>query len=513
MNAKIRGQLERRKRRIQRRLEQGPRRKASRRGAEGPVFSASNIHYEIGERNGAIAHGGIGAFHLLAQRIGLVDAIDERLHLLKIHLPYSESDHVLNFAYNALCDGTCLQDIELRRNDEVYLDALGAERIPDPTTAGDFCRRFSAADVSNLLDILNDVRKTVWARQPNEFFELARIDMDGVLVETAGECKQGMDIAYDGTWGYHPLVVSLASTQEVLSLVNRPGNRPSHDGAAAEVDRAIKVCFDGGFRKVRLRGDTDFSQTKHLDRWTSDSRVSFVFGLDCTANRHFLADELPAMSWQPLIRPPKYEVKTVPRQKPERVKEKIVREREFKNIVLQSEDVAEMPYRPTACRTTYRLIVVRKNLSVEKGEAVLFPDYLYFFYLTNDWDSTPAAIVFEANQRCNQENLNAQLQGGVRALYAPVDTLESNWAYMVMTALAWNLKAWWALWPTETPRHRERHRDEKRTVLGMEFKTFAAAFVRMPCQIVRSGRRLIYRLLSWNRWQPLFFRTFAQLRC
>ena len=509
VNATIRRQWTLRKSRIERRLEK----KARVKNPGKPVFTARNIHYEFSDRVGAIAHGGIGAFHLLARRTGLIDAIDERLHLLKFHLPYHESDHVLNFAYNALCDGDCLQDIELRRNDEVFLNALGTERIPDPTTAGDFCRRFTANDVRTLLDIINDVRQKVWARQPADFFELARIDMDGVLVGTLGECKAGMDIAYDGTWGYHPLIVSLANTQEVLSVVNRPGNRPSHEGAAAEIDRVLKFCFKGGFQKVRLRGDTDFSQTKHLDRWTDDSRVSFVFGLDCTGNRHFLADQLPTMNWQPLVRPPKYEIKTVPRAKPERVKEKIVRQRAFQNIVLKSEDVAEMEYRPTACTKTYRLVVVRKNLSIEKGEVVLFPDYRYFFYLTNDRTSTPTEVVLEANQRCNQENLNAQLQSGVRALYAPVDALESNWAYMVMTALAWNLKAWWALWPTETPRHRQRHRDEKRTVLGMEFKTFAAAFVRMPCQIVRTGRRLIYRLLSWNRWQPLFFRTFDQLRC
>lgn len=480
---------------------------------DSPVFTARNIHYEIGERHCGIAHGGIGAFHLLAQRIGLIDAIDQNLHLLKIHLPYHESDHVLNIAYNALCDGTCLDDIELRRNDEVFLDALGAKRIPDPTTAGDFCRRFSAADVSHLIDIFNDVRKTVWARQPADFFDLARVDMDGVLVETAGECKAGVDMAYDGTWGYHALVVSLANTQEVLSIVNRSGNRPSYEGAHLEVDRTLKVCFDGGFRAVRLRGDTDFSQTKHLDRWTSDSRVSFIFGLDCTANRHLLADDLPTMKWQPLARPADSEIRTVPRAKPDRVKKKIVREREYKNIVLRSEEVAEMDYRPTACRKTYRLVVVRKNLSVERGEAVLYTDYRYFFYLTNDRTSTPTEIVLEANQRCNQENLNAQLLGGVRALRAPVDTLESNWAYMVMTGLAWNLKAWWALWPRETPRHREKHREEKRVVLAMEFKKFAAAFARMPCQIVRTGRRLIYRLLSWNPWQPLFFRTLDQLRC
>jgi hypothetical protein len=220
------------------------------------------------------------------------------------------------------------------------------------------------------------------------------------------------------------------------------------------------------------------------------------------------------MSWAALERSPRYEVKTRPRAKPENVKEQVVRDREFKNIVLQSEDVAEMPYRPVACHKSYRLLVVRKNLTIEKGELRLFDDYRYFFYLTNDWDRPAAEIVFDANQRCNQENLHAQLKSGVGALTAPVDTLESNWAYMVMTALAWNLKAWWALWPTETPgRWQEQQHRDKATVLGMEFKAFKNAFVRLPCQVVQSGRRLIYRMLSWNPWQALFFRTFAQLRC
>lgn len=478
------------------------------------MFTASNIHYEIAQRSRGLAHGGIGAFHLLARQIGLIDAIDNRLHVLKIHLPYHESDHVLNLAYNALCDGTCLQDLELRRQDEVYLDALGARRIPDPTTAGDFCRRFTVADIQTLIDIGNEVRQRVWARQPSSFFDEARIDMDGTLVATTGECKAGMDIAYDGTWGYHPLVVSLANTGEVLSVLNRSGNRPSHEGAAAEVDRAVRVCLEGGFRRVLLRGDTDFSQTTHLDRWAADPRVRFIFGMNVMPAQYVMADDLPAKAWQPLVRPARYQVKTEPRARPERVKERIVREREFQNIRLESEEVAETPYRPVACKQTYRLIIVRKNLAVEKGEQRLFDDYRYFFYLTNDWESSPTTIVLRANQRCNQENLNAQLKGGVRALTAPVDNLHSNWAYMVMVALAWNLKAWFALWPTPPPgRWRDRFRQEQATVLTMEFKTFVNAFVRMPCQIVRAGRRLIYRLLSWNPWQRVFFRTFAQLRC
>ncbi len=509
MKASIRQKLANRKRRILRRLD-----KNDKRGNERPMFTARNIDYDIADRARGMVHGGIGAMHLLAQKIGLVDALNRRLNLLKIRVVYHESDHVLNLAYNALCAGTCLQDLELRRQDEVFLDALGARRIPDPTTAGDFCRRFHSGHIHTLIDVLNEVRQRVWARQPTAFFAKALLDMDGTLVPTDGECKEGIDLAYNGTWGYHPLVVSLANTGEVLSIINRPGNRPSHEGAAAEVDRAVRVCLSGGFRSVLLRGDTDFSQTTHLDRWAADRRVQFIFGLDNTSARHVLADDLPATAWRSLLRPVRYQVQTSPRRRPERVKEKIVRARGFENIRLEGEEVAEFPYRPVACKKSYRMIVVRKKLTVEQGQQRLYEDYRYFFYLTNDRKSSAAQIVFQANDRCNQENLHANLKGGVRALQAPVDALDSNGAYMVMVALGWNLKAWWALWPHESSgRWRERHRLEKETVLRMEFKTFVNAFMRLPCQILRTGRRLIYRLLNWNPWQGMFFRTFDQLRC
>jgi hypothetical protein len=391
---------------------------------------------------------------------------------------------------------------------------LGARRIPDPTTAGDFCRRFQPHHIRTLLDVYHETRIKVWARQPREFFDEARIDMDGTLVATGGECKQGMDISYNGVWCYHPFVMSLANTGEVLSIVNRSGNRPSHEGAADEVDRVLKVCFAGGFHKVLLRGDTDFTQTRHLDRWSNDPRVRFIFGVDCMPNLHVLADDLPEKAWKKLQRPPRYQVQTKPRARPDNVKEQVVRQREFKNIRLVDEEVAEFEYRPTACKKTYRMIVVKKYLEVSQGQAVLFADYRYFFYITNDRQLSAAEVVFEANDRCDQENLLAQLKGSVRALHAPVDNLVSNWAYMVMTSLAWNLKAWWALFlPEGRGSQAESWREEKRRVLRMEFKTFRNALVRLPCQIVQSGRRLIYRLLNWNPWQRVLFRWLDQLRC
>jgi hypothetical protein len=484
-------------------------------GCELPMMTGSNIHYEISGRQSGTAAGGIGLVQRMVCELELAEMIDRRLHLLKVHLPYHESDHVLNLAYNALCGGHCLEDLELRRADQAYMDGLGARRIPDPTTAGDFCRRFAEQDVRTLLDIFDQARCQVWARQRPEFFVQARIDLDGTLVATGAECKQGIDIAYNGTWGYHPLVVSLANTGEVLSIVNRSGNRPSHEGAAAEANRAIRLCLESGFQSVLLRGDTDFTQTKYLDAWDADGRVRFIFGVDCQHKLHILADDLRADAWQPLLRPAKYEVKTQPRQRPENVKQPIVQRREFRNIRLESEFVAEFDYRPVACQKTYRMIVLRKNLAIEKGQERLFNDYRYFFYITNDRELTPAEVVFQANDRCDQENLHAQLKGGVHSLTAPVDNLVSNWAYMVMTSLAWNLKAWLALWlPDEPPTSKlhDQRQAEKRTLLRMEFRTFVNAMMLIPCQVLRTGRRIVFRLLAWNPWQAVFLRLIEQFR-
>jgi len=503
---KITKKLKQRKQRIQYRL-----RKKNWPQQSKPMFTASNIHYEMADRNRGLAYGGMGAIHLLAKQTGLIKAIDEKLELLKRHLPYHESDHVLNIAYNILCNGDCLEDLERLRNDEVYLDSLGAKRIPDPTTAGDFCRRYTKEDVETLMAIINEVRLGVWRKQPDEFFEEAVIDVDGMIAETTGECKEGMNISYKGMWGYHPLVVSLANTAEPLYLVNRSGNCISSEGAAKYIDKAIDLCDTVGFRNILIRGDTDFSQTEHLDRW--DGRgARFIFGIDAMPNLVEVADNLSGGLWRPLLRPAKYEVKTQPRRRPANVKEQIVVERQYENIRLQSEDVAEFAYRPTKCDKTYRMVVLRKNLSVERGEKVLFDDIRYFFYITNDYKSTPAEIVGGANGRCNQENLNQQLKNGVKAMQMPVDNLVSNWAYMVMASLAWTLKAWFALLLAEEGRWKEKHKRQKQTVLKMEFKKFRHAFIQLPCQIVITGRKIVYRLLGWNRWLRVFFRGFWALR-
>jgi hypothetical protein len=466
------------------------------------MFKDANIHYQIAERTRAIGFGGIGALHKLVCKLGLDKAINKNIVLLKVHVPYWESDHVLNIAYNVLTGGTCLEDIERLRNDERYMNALDAERIPDPTTAGDFLRRFDDETwIFALQETFSETRAKVWALQDASFRKEAIIDIDGTVAGTSGECKEGMNIAYNGIWGYAPLIVTLANTNEVLYLVNRPGSRPSNDGAAEWMDLAIDRVAPV-FKKVWLRGDTDFSLTDNFDRW--DERVGFVFGYDAKKSLVEMADALPERCWKGLERPVRYEVQTEERDRPENVKEKVVKEREFNNIRLQSEQVAEFDYRPTHCKKIYRMVVVRKNLTVEKGESRLFDEVRYFFYITNDRKMTAPEIVLFANDRCNQENVIGQLKSGVNALRMPSDGLMSNWAYMVVAALAWNLKAWYGLVTLEPAARRD--------ILRMEFKRFLGSFIQIPCQIVATGRRLVYRILTYSRHLDTFLATFDHIR-
>jgi len=498
VNTSTRQKLLRRKRRIARRL-----RSRTSRSQSAPMFTARNIHYDLAERTRATCFGGVGSMLLLAHKVGLIEAIDRDVRLLKVHLPYHESDHVLNIAGNIICGGTCLQDIELLRNDEAHLDALGASRIPDPTTAGDFCRRFtSAQQVVGLMETINQVRLGVWQQQDADFFDQAVIDADGTIAPTDAQCKQGIDISYDGQWGYHPLVVSLANTREPLYLLNRPGNRPSHEDAAGYLDRAIDLCRRAGFRLILMRGDTDFSQTAHLDRWDDQPDVRFLFGIDAMANLVLRAELLEGSAWQRLQRPAPYQVKTGERSKPKNVKRKVIGDRNFRHLRLRAEHVAQIDYQPGKCRRPYRLIITRKTIDLEMGQEKLWQEYRYFFHITNDRMTPATQLVLKANGRCDQENLIAQLKNGVHAMRLPVDDLASNWAYMVMASLSWSLKAWWGLMlPAGTGPRREQRRQQKRDVLRMEFKRFVASIIRLPCQIVRTGRRLLYRLLSYGPWQ------------
>ena len=466
------------------------------------MLGTGKVHYEVGANTDATSCGGIAAVHRLVTRLGLAQEIDRKLKLLKVHLPYHESDHVLNLTYNVMCGGTRLEDIERLRHDTAYMNALGAELIPDPTTAGDFCRRFGEADVRTLMEAINAVRPKLWRSRAKEMLgAVAYVDVDGTISPTEGAQKAGMGLSYKGIWGYAPLIVSLANTREVLYVVNRPGNAPSHTDAPQWIDRALDLVSPHAPR-VCLRGDTDFSLTAHFDRWAE--RADFIFGMDCNQALRSRAEVLEEGCWRRLERKAKQAPLTEQkrRRQPDE-KERNVRERGYVNLELKYEDVAEFEYRPGKCGRSYRVVALRKNISKMKGENLLFDEIRYFFYITTREDLSAAEVVRLANERCDQENVIEQLKNGVGALRVPLYDLVSNWAYMVMAALAWNVKSWLALMM-----HRK---SDRAAYVRMEFRRFLHALILIPARVERRARGITIRLIGCHPTLERLFGTWRMI--
>jgi hypothetical protein len=465
------------------------------------MFGAGPVAYEIGGNVDATCFGGVAAVHRLVTKLGLPDRINDEVSLLKVHLPYHESDHVLNLAYNVLTGGTRLEDIERLRHDTAYMNALGADLIPDPTTAGDFCRRFAEDDVAKLLEAVNAVRPKLWTGRGKDLLgPVAYLDADGTIAPTTGQHKAGMDMSYKGIWGYAPLIVSLANTREVLYVVNRPGNAPSHQNAAEWIDKAIDLVAPH-VPRVCLRGDTDFSLTGHFDRWARRG-VDFVFGMDASPTLRQRAEALDEARWRRLHRPAPYQTATgKTRARRPNHKRRIVRERGYLNLELNFEDVTEFFYIPGKCSRAYRVVALRKNISQARGEQALFDEVRYFFYITTYMDLPIDQVVALANDRCDQENVIEQLKNGVNALRVPLYDLVSNWAYMVCAALAWNIKSWFAMMM-----HRKA---DRRDYLRMEFRRFLTSIILIPAMVMRRARGITVRLIGYT---PSLERLFSAWR-
>jgi Transposase DDE domain group 1 len=455
------------------------------------------------QRGSAI--GGVCAGIELLKKSGLGELIDSKLIFNKGRRGYSASTHIFNIALNTFSGGTTLDEIELRRKDESFRAIFSGETVPAPTTEGDFCRKFRSDDIEELQCAFNETRANIW--RCAKLSGQAVIDADGVFVNTNGECKEGAAFTYKKTFGYHVLNVSLANTLETLFLDVRPGNRPSHEGAALRFTQAAELCLRNGFTSVLLRGDTDFSQTVHLGDWDAKG-YKFIFGFDANQTVKAIASELNPDAWKPLCRVENgvcdedtFETYTdEERERRHNFKLDEIRSRGYRHLELIEERISEFKYQPSACDRAYRMIVIKKRVLVTKGYEPLLEDVRYFFYISNEEKMSAEEIVKSANQRCAQENIHAILKD-MGVLRAPLGDLNSNWAYMVITSLAWNLKAWIGLKMRDSLKCKHGvFSGLRKRIMTMEFRTFLNHLIHIPILVRKKGKKIFLDILSDSIW-------------
>ncbi len=468
----------------------------------GPVFRHPKLHVSE-ERGEATAYGGLSLATTLVRSLGVDRALDEALSLLHAHRPFTESDHVLTHVYNLFVGGTCIEDIGHLQASEPVRRMLGAVRIPDPTTAGDFLRRFDEASLGALDGAIDAGQEAVWRRRyGRKKADRAIVDLDSHVHPVYGDQKEGADFSYKGPLAYHPLVISLAETQECLRLVNRPGNTPSAEGAERHLAELFPLLLRR-FRRVVVRGDAAFCNQKVFD--VCDAHGQF-FAVVSGAQKNFeaLAEALPESAWKPYRGPGERARRAPPssrrRKRRPNLRRRLARRRGKHDLKLERQWVAEIPYRPERSRSPYRLVIRRQRIE-EHHQGELFELWRYRYVMTNLPRSTSTQEAVDLTyQRCDQENVIEQLQHGIAGMRMPTGGLLSNAAFLTCARLAHNLKAWLAqlALPRETMR--------------WEWKRFRHAFVYVAARILRQSRQIHVRIAASHRTAPTILQAHARLQ-
>ena len=466
---------------------------------QGTVMRMPKLHVETERRVTVTRFGGLALVEQFCRRHGVAALIDEHVEVLKLHMPYHESDHVLAHALNLYLGGTCLEDMMVLQHDEAVLRMVGACRLPDPTTAGDFLRRFDTEQhpeaLTGLVHANNELQQRVWRKlsrrqRRRRKREWCVIDLDGHIKELYGVRKEGADFSYNGKWSYQPLIVSMASTGECLGVRNRPGNVRSGDGSDEVVDEVLEWTTDH-FDNILVRGDSDFDR-QGLREVIEHHDSYFAFVGRAHEGRPQQAVALPEDAYRPFLtraerqrqrRQDEHGYK--PRRKKRNRRRERARQRHYKERLQTKQWIAETTYQPPGQPNIYRLVIRRKLIEHRKGQVHLFDDYEYAWVVTNLPDDFSAEDVIDHTyQRCDQENVIEQMGSGLATWRMPVAEFDGNSAWLEIARLAWNMAKWIA--QLALPKE----------VVRWEWKRFRLHYVLVPAQLIKRARQMWVRLMG-----------------
>jgi hypothetical protein len=467
------------------------------------------VHPEIDERAIVTPYGGLVLVEQFCRRFDVASRIDESVHLLKVHLPYHESDHILAQAMNLYAGGSTLEDLASLQHDEAVRRMFGACRLPDPTTAGDFLRRFAPESLAALRTAIDSVQEDVWselARRQGQGTKrsVAVVYLDGHIKELYGETMEGADFAYTGQYSYNVLTVTLANTGDCLAVRLRPGNFRSSHGAA-EVLAEVLPRLRKHFEDILVVADSDFDRSD-VRKACQNASAYFAFVGREHSNRPKMADSIETWSeFHPRaerIADERRNHKNYKprRRKPNRKRER-ARERRYTELSLIKQFVGETAWTPPKETETLRLIVRRQIIDrFEAKQGEMFEMFRDRYIVTNLPSSWSAEEVIDATyERCDQENVIEQMGSGLAVWRMPVKQFIGNEAWMEIARLAWNMRTWIAqlALPKETVR--------------WEWKRFRQAFVYQAAEVAHHARQLWVRFAGSHRFAPILVEAHMRL--
>ncbi len=504
-----------------------PRTELAQHTMHGPVMRLPKTHIEVDQAPKTTKYGGLVLATGLLRRLSASKRLNENVSVLKQYQPYTEADHILAQALNLYIGGTCIEDMSELQQSEAVCRMLGACRVPDPTTAGDFLRRFepglNPGALEDLRRTTDGFQGTVWQEKARGSSrgkknkgrynrrlikqDLAVLDMDSHRKEVYGVTKEGADFDYKGKWSLHPFAITMAGTGDCLALRNRPGNVRDSEGSAEALDETLGyVCPH--FKQVLVRGDSGFDRADVREVChRRGSRFAFV-GREFK-NRPQIAASIPEEQWQPfetrarrMADARKSKKGHRPRKKRKNRRRQRARERNYKNKRLVRQWVAEVTWRPPDSEHIYRLVIRRQLIEHSKGQTVLFDEYRYRYVVTDLPDSLAATQVIDLTyERCDQENTIEQLGSGLAAWRMPVREFAGNSVWLEIARLAWNLCKWLAqlVLPEETVR--------------WEWKRFRRVFVQVSAEVIKRSRQLWVRFNEAHHFLDSLVEAHQRLQC
>jgi hypothetical protein len=475
---------------------------------QGRVMRHPRLHLESDPRGEITHYGGLVLVQQFMRRFEVAKRLDGALILFKRHAPYHESDHVLALAYTLYADGRCLEDQAVLQGSEAVRRLVGACRIPDPTTAGDFLRRFKTTQaVEQLSGVIDELQEAVWSKLParqrrqRKKHEWALVDLDGHVKPLYGVQKEGADFSYDGRWSYQPLVVSLGGSGECLKVVNQPGSARSSD-AAAQALQEVLPRVRRHFRGALVRGDTDFDRSDIFNAVMAE-KAYFAIGARLYPKRAALAERIAEEDWEPFVpranrKPQSGSLRCGRTANYRRQK---AAERGYRTLSTLAQWVSEIDYQPHGLAAACRMIVRRILIQESDGQGALFEHFRYRLVLTNlPRSHTAHQIVDLTYQRCDQENVIEQFGHGIAGWRMPVAEFMGNSAWLEIARLAWNLGKWIA--QIALPRE----------VVRWEWKRFRRHFVYIAAKVLKLGRSWVVRLAGSHRFLPDILTAHARLQ-